>query len=145
MIVTRDMSDNILNCVAGSVTVSSPTPARVRGRLRSRRGRSGCPARQLESSSDPSAAIIPSDVGIFQPPSQWQGNSHIATAAPTFIGRCQHHLPAADTSPLDVVRLFLDDRFSTKLLLAPTNTFLAALLGPEEVEVECGSGKMWTA
>ena len=102
---------NVLNCVAGSVAVLPPTPARMRGRPRSRRGSRGCPTRQLGIPSDPAAAVIPSDNGIFQPPSQWQGNTCIAPAAPTFIGRRQHHLPAADMSPLDVVRLFLDDRF----------------------------------
>ena len=32
-----------------------------------------------------------------------------------------------------------------KLLLAPTSTLLDAWLDPEEVEVKCGSGKMWIA
>ena len=103
------MSDNILSCVAGSVAVSPSTPARVRGRPQSRRGSRGRPVRQLEIPSDPAAAVIPSDMGIFQPPSQWQGNTRIAPVTPTFIGHCQHHLPAADMSLLDVVQLFLDD------------------------------------
>ena len=121
------MSDNTLNCVAGSVAVSPPTPARVRGRPRSRHGRRGCPLRQLGIPSDPAAAVIPSDVGIFQSPSQWQGNTCITPAAPTFIGRCQHHLPAADMSPLDVLRLFLDDRFFDEVV-AGTNEYASRRL-----------------
>ena len=113
------MSDNILNCVAGGVVVSPPTPARVHGRPRSR---SGCPVRQLEIPSGPAAAVIPSDAGIFQPSSQWQGNTRIAPAAPTFIGRRQHHLPAANMSSLEVVRLFLDDRFFDEVV-AGTNEY----------------------
>ena len=121
------MSDNILNCVAGSMAVSPPTPSRMRGRPRSRRGRGGRPTRQLGIPSDPAAAVIPSDVGIFQPPSQWQGNTCIAPAAPTFIGRRQHHLPAADMSPLDVFRLFLDDRFFDEVVAA-TNEYASQCL-----------------
>ena len=125
---TRDMSDNILNCVAGSVAVSPPTLARVSGRLRSRRGGSGHPARQLEIPSDPAAAVIPSEVGIFQALSHWQGNTRIAPAAPrTFIGRRQHHLPARDMSPLDVFRLFLDDQFFDEVV-ASTNEYVSQCL-----------------
>ena len=104
------MSDNILNCVAGSVAVLPPTPARVRGRPRSRRRRSR-PVGQLEIPADPAAVVIPSDVGIFQAASQWQGNTRIAPAAPAFVGRRQYHQPAADMNPLNAVRLFLDDQF----------------------------------
>ena len=88
----------------------------MHGRLRSRHGRSGRSVRQLEIPSDPAAAVIPFDVGIFQVLSQWQGNTRIAPAAPTFIVHHQHHLPAADMSPLDVVRLFLDDQFFDKVM-----------------------------
>ena len=99
------MSDNILNCVAGSVAVLPSTPARVRGRPQSRSGR---PVRQLEIPSDPAAAVILSGVGIFQAPSQWQDTTCIAPAAPTFIGYRQHHLLEADMSLLDVVWLFFE-------------------------------------
>ena len=76
---------------------------------------------------------MPSDVGILQALSLWQGNTRIAPAAPTFVGCRQVHMPAADMCLLDVVRLFMDGQFFDEVL-TPTIALLYAWLDTEEKE-----------
>ena len=107
------------NYVADNLVVSPPTSARKFGRPWTGKERKGRPRTQLVPPSNPATTNVPSqgfNRGMVSPPLEWQDDPAVAPVAPPFIGRRQHHLPAMEMSPLDVIQLFLDDEFYSEVV-----------------------------
>ena len=50
------------------------------------------------------------------PPLEWQDDPARAPVAPPFTGWRQHHLPAMEMSPLDVIQSFVDNEFYSEVV-----------------------------
>ena len=87
------------------------------GRVRSKSGVRGRSKRQLVAASTPVTATVPSTFfpaadEMASPPLQWQGDPDTPPVAPELTGHRELHLPSTtEMSPLDVVRLFVNDEF----------------------------------
>ena len=116
------------------------------GRLRFKSGVRGRSRRQLVAGSTPVTATVPSTVftaadEMASPPLQWQEDPDTPPAAPELTGHRELHLPSAtEMSPLDVVRLFLDDEFFAEFVSHTseyTRQCLAGSSGRRTVEGGC--------